>query len=344
MNTRIDNDPDSTTDFERTTLAAIFSERERAHDAIHQLHEDGFGNTWLGLIRGDDAAASSSYGGPSAATSMTAAEPTEPRVEAENWFARVFGEGDESLHDSLVRHGVPEADAIQAGRIGSLTPDSAILTVDGGNDPETATEIITANGGRLITRGFSADRDSMLGTTGAANTFASSPDIASPSTLAADNEMLNSVQPNRGFDADASARPADATERMQLREERLQIDKERRARGEATIGKEIVTEHHEIDVPLVREELFIERRPVSAAAASSGAPIGETEIVRIPLTEEQLVVSKSAVVTEEVVIGKRAVTQTGHVSETTRREELTVDDVDDVATMKRTGSSGTGRI
>jgi uncharacterized protein (TIGR02271 family) len=55
--------------------------------------------------------------------------------------------------------------------------------------------------------------------------------------------------------------------------------------------------------------------------------------VRSPLTEERVTISKVPFVTEEIVVGKRQVQDTEHVSETTRREQL---NVADVATATRT--------
>jgi uncharacterized protein (TIGR02271 family) len=89
----------------------------------------------------------------------------------------------------------------------------------------------------------------------------------------------------------------------------------------------------EVDVPTIREELFVERRPVSENAAdgitagTDATPIvTEGEVIRVPLMREQVVVTKRPVVTEEVVIGKRQVTETQHVSETTHEETLKVND------------------
>jgi uncharacterized protein (TIGR02271 family) len=398
--------PDATADLERTTLAAAFGDREQAHEAIHRLHDEGFRETWLGITRSDDTSPS---------TTSAALAAGETRVEADNWFNRFFGEGDESLYDALVRRGVAEADA---RGVGSLAPHSAILTVYGENHPELAAQIIAENGGRLITRGFNAAGFGPTGTFAAAraastapmsSTFASGADFAALGSAdePAYDEPVNAerayavpvngegayavpvnaerayavpvtgerayavpVNAERAYAetaesgtpastyasevplpaayasdvpspaADAAAAPdygkyrggtaVDDDTRLQLREERLRIDKERRSRGEATISKDVVTQAHEVDVPLIREELFIERRPANGTAASApGAIADESDVVvRIPLTEEQLSVTKTPVVTEEVVIGKREVHAMSHVSETTRKEELNVKDVD----------------
>jgi uncharacterized protein (TIGR02271 family) len=47
--------------------------------------------------------------------------------------------------------------------------------------------------------------------------------------------------------------------------------------------------------------------------------------IRVPLIEEQVHVEKTPVVTEEIHIGKREVQETRHVSDTVRHEELRTD-------------------
>ena len=53
-------------------------------------------------------------------------------------------------------------------------------------------------------------------------------------------------------------------------------------------------------------------------------------MIRIPVSEERVHVSKDAVVTEEVKVGKRVVHDTEHVSGQVRKEEVKVEQVGDV--------------
>jgi uncharacterized protein (TIGR02271 family) len=109
-----------------------------------------------------------------------------------------------------------------------------------------------------------------------------------------------------------------------LREERLQIEKQRVQHGEARVRKEVVTHLESIEVPISREELVIEH--VSFNADGIEEPMGASDTVRIPLSQEVVNVSKTVTPTEEVRIGKRLVQETEHVSETTREERLRVSD------------------
>jgi uncharacterized protein (TIGR02271 family) len=111
---------------------------------------------------------------------------------------------------------------------------------------------------------------------------------------------------------------------IQLLGEVLRVHKDRVSRGEVRIRKEVITETQSVQVPVTREELVVERRPVDQATPATGS-IGESE-VRIPLSEERASVDKSTVVREEVAVGKKPVQEVRDVSGEVRREELVVED------------------
>ena len=67
--------------------------------------------------------------------------------------------------------------------------------------------------------------------------------------------------------------------------------------------------------------------------------IREGEEIRIPVREEQVDVSKHAVVTEEVKVGKRVVKDTKRVTGDVRKEEVKVEQTGDVDVRTR----GTGK-
>lgn len=68
-------------------------------------------------------------------------------------------------------------------------------------------------------------------------------------------------------------------------EEELKIGKREVRAGEVDVRKTVETEHVTRPVTVRREEVTIERRPVSASSTQSGT-IGEDEI-RIPITERE---------------------------------------------------------
>ncbi|MDQ2907903.1 MAG: YsnF/AvaK domain-containing protein [Candidatus Eremiobacteraeota bacterium] len=124
-------------------------------------------------------------------------------------------------------------------------------------------------------------------------------------------------------DSGAASRGSDADQTLQLREERLSVDKRRVASGAARIGKRVVSERQDVDVPVSHDELVIERRPVTGAA--NGGTIGKDETITVPLSRDEVKVGKQTFATEEVEVGKRSVAGTERVSDTVRHEELVVE-------------------
>ncbi|MEH7119703.1 YsnF/AvaK domain-containing protein [Neobacillus vireti] len=113
------------------------------------------------------------------------------------------------------------------------------------------------------------------------------------------------------------------TTAVQLREEQLDIIKERVQVGELQLQKEVVEEQRTVYVPLLREEVYIERRPV-IDGKYDGSAFTEDEIIRIPITEERIEVTKRPVVVEEVIVGKRKIQETKQVQDIIRKEEARI--------------------
>jgi uncharacterized protein (TIGR02271 family) len=111
---------------------------------------------------------------------------------------------------------------------------------------------------------------------------------------------------------------------MQLKREELHARKDNETAGEVRIRKDVVTEHKTMDVPVTREEVVIERRPVTGGQVTS-AELRPGEEVRIPVKEEHVHLEKTAKAVEEVRVGKRKVQTTEHVEGEVRREELRVE-------------------
>jgi uncharacterized protein (TIGR02271 family) len=138
---------------------------------------------------------------------------------------------------------------------------------------------------------------------------------------------------NAGFDRSRfTTAGTEADQRLQLRGEMLRTYKDRVAKGEVRLRKEVVSENRSVDVPFSREEVVIERVSANEARPMSGkvADIGQDQEIRIPVSEERVRVEKEPVVTGEVRVGKRAVQDTQKVSDAVRREELRIEKEGDV--------------
>jgi uncharacterized protein (TIGR02271 family) len=114
---------------------------------------------------------------------------------------------------------------------------------------------------------------------------------------------------------------------MTRSEEELRVGTETRERGRARLRKYVVTEEQQVTVPVEREELRVEREPISDAnidAATSGPAISEEEH-EVTLHEEEVVVDKRAVPKERVRLDTETVTDERQVSEEVRKEQIEVD-------------------
>jgi uncharacterized protein (TIGR02271 family) len=117
---------------------------------------------------------------------------------------------------------------------------------------------------------------------------------------------------------------------MTRSEEELRVGTQAREAGRARLRKYVTTEQVTQTVPVQREELRVEREPITDAnldAATSGPAISEEEH-EVTLHEEAPVVDKRAVPKERVRLDTETVTDQRQVSEKVRKEQIEVDDQD----------------
>ena len=114
--------------------------------------------------------------------------------------------------------------------------------------------------------------------------------------------------------------------RIQRSEEELRVGTRRSEAKAVKVRKRIVTERQRMEVPKMREEVTVERVPVEGRdAAALGAEIGEDEIV-VPVITEEVVVEKRPVVKEEIRIRKDVVHEEEVIEADVRKEEIDIDD------------------
>ena len=136
-----------------------------------------------------------------------------------------------------------------------------------------------------------------------------------------------------GYDRDAGATGRDTSgpttdDAMTRSEEQLRAGTEQVEAGRARLRKYVVTETQQVDVPVSREEVRLEREPVTDAnrgAAYDGPAISEEEH-EVTLHAERPVVETEAVPVERVRLGKDTVSQTETVSGEVRKEQVELDD------------------
>ncbi|MBC7530678.1 MAG: YsnF/AvaK domain-containing protein [Oligoflexus sp.] len=116
---------------------------------------------------------------------------------------------------------------------------------------------------------------------------------------------------------------------MKLEEERLRVDKDRIQTGQVHLHKEIIEETRTIEVPVYREEIVIETRPLSGTARPgrlSSSDRDETREIRIPVSEERIRIEKEVVPREEVLVSKERIVENQTVSESVRHEEAVIEE------------------
>ena len=114
---------------------------------------------------------------------------------------------------------------------------------------------------------------------------------------------------------------------MTRSEERLNVSTRREQVGQARLRKYVVTEQQSVTVPVSREEVRVEREPITDAnldAAMDGPAISEEEH-ELTLHAERPVVRTQAVPVERVRLGKQTVTEQESVSGEVRKEQIEFD-------------------
>lgn len=118
---------------------------------------------------------------------------------------------------------------------------------------------------------------------------------------------------------------------MTRSEEEVVVGTEQRETGRARLRKYIVTEDVETTIPVQREEVVLEREPITEGNvddALDGPALSEEEH-EVVLHEEQPVVGKRTVPKERVRLDKATQVEEAKVSEQARKEQIEVEGVDE---------------
>jgi len=148
---------------------------------------------------------------------------------------------------------------------------------------------------------------------------------------------LNNFKNNHGLNFDAG-RTADTLRtdtrdtsregelRVPVVEEELSVEHHVHEAGAVRVRKEVVVEQRQITVPVRREEVIVERVPVSERTATAAdANFNEEEIV-VAVQEEEIEIHKRPVVREEVHIRKEVHRDQQTANTSVRHEEVKVED------------------
>lgn len=113
--------------------------------------------------------------------------------------------------------------------------------------------------------------------------------------------------------------------RVQRREEEFRAGVREREAGGMKVRKRVRTDREQLTRPKKRREVRMESIPVEEGTATSETEIGEDE-TRVPVIEEEIVVEKRPVVKEEIHLRKKVVEDEEVVEEDVRKEEVDIED------------------
>ena len=225
--------------------------------------------------------------------------------------------------------------------------------------PTDAIDSIAANGGIYLKMG----KDELTGgdwftpPSGGSMTGAGATAMAGGTGAAvADTGVTESTMTDTGTDTTtagytetattgaAQANVADTEDvRVTVMEEELVAGTRQEEIGRVHLHKEVVEEQESVPVTLQREQVTVERVPVSGPAdAGTVTEAFQEQDIDVPVLGEEAVVAKQAHEVEEVRLHKEAVTEQEQITDTVRKERVVVGGVDDQAVTDQ-GTLNAGR-
>ncbi len=129
--------------------------------------------------------------------------------------------------------------------------------------------------------------------------------------------------------AGASADITDTAEvRVPIREEQLEVGKRQEEIGRVHLHKDVIEEQQTVSQPVTREQVRVERGIVQGDYTDVGPDAFTEQEIDVPVMGEELVTGKRTVVRDEVRLHKEQITEEQQVTDTIRKERVTVDGAD----------------
>ena len=321
------------------SIAGLFEDRGAAERAIEDLKAAGFDASRIGAVTQDKkanreiaeehgtastegAVAGGLIGGTAgailAATGTLVIPGIGPFVSAGILATALVGGAAGWLVGGLVGLGIPKEEAeYYQGRV---EQGATLVTVDAQGRDAEAREILLRDGAEdLQDRGYGGGYDTTQATTTTGYTQAATTGTAR--TNVANTEDV----------------------RVPVMEEELVAGKRQEEIGRVHLHKEVVAEQESVPVTLQREQVTVERVPVSGQTdAGTVTDAFREQDIDVPVMGEEAVVGKRAREVEEVRLRKEAVTEQEQITDTVRKERVVVDGVDD-QTVTGQGALNTGR-
>jgi len=166
---------------------------------------------------------------------------------------------------------------------------------------------------------------------------------AAPATASAATTASDTASAAAAGGEVRSLDPVTGEEVIPVVEERLRVGKRETAHGRVRVRSYVVETPVREQVTLREERVQVERRPADRPVGAADEALFRERTIEVTETAEEVVVSKEARVTGEVVVRKEVEERTETVEDTVRRTEVEVDDDSTAPAKTPTGATGTPR-
>lgn len=285
------------------TVVGVYDSYAQAQNVMNELLACGFSRDEVRLSPESDQASATQH-------DTTSGQQSGSGIG--HFFRSLFGMEDEEDR----QHRDIYAEAMRRG--------SCVVTVDADDEQERERAIEVMNRFDPVDIDERASQWRSQGWTGY--------DEAAPMFTDSEIEKDRALYAQTRSSTDMETQPdtAQATQGEQARipvvEEELQVGKRAVQRGGVRVYQRVTEQPVHESVQLREEHVNVERHPVDQPATEADmAALKEEGTVELRETAEEPVVSKTARVVEEVVVGKEATERTEDIDDTVRRTEVDVE-------------------
>lgn len=121
--------------------------------------------------------------------------------------------------------------------------------------------------------------------------------------------------------------------RIPLVEEQLRVEKRPVELGRLHIEKTVEEVPENLTVPITRDDVEVQRVPVNQIISSPAQPHQDGDWYVVPVMKEMLVVEKRLMLVEEIRIRRSQVTEQQQITDTVRRERVNINDSSGLARL-----------
>jgi uncharacterized protein (TIGR02271 family) len=326
------------------TVVGLFDNSSEAQQAVQALLSSGFTNANVDIssIASGTSSSSSDLSAGSSSTNLTSTS-NEHESGIARFFKNLFGDDDNdadkyskvaSRSNSIVTVYAQTAD--EAERAADILDDNGAVNVD-----EKGSEYGYGNSSDLAGTGTGTAGmgTNVLGSADLSTTTGSSYDDtdSSRTSTGSSYDDTQSSRTATGSSYDTTGSASDVNRSIPIIEENLEVGKRTVQTGGVRLRSRIVERPVEETLRLREERVNIERNSVDRPATEADfAAFKEGEVEMIERAEVP-VVSKQARVVEEVSLGKEVNERNETVSDTVRKTEVDVENIE----ASRTGSTNT---